>query len=113
MVTGVQTCALPISFYPATRVLFKAAADEKLFFYYGNPRVSSPSYDLSLVAGELLAADKSPATLAAAEQLKKSSWAESRTPGTGGVVFWGILAIVGIGLLFIIARLLPKTSPPA
>ena len=100
------------AFYPATRVLFKAAADEKLFFYYGNPRVSSPSYDLSLVAGELLAADKSPATLATGEQLKKSSWAETRTPGSGGVVFWGILAVVGIGLLFIIARLLPKASPP-
>jgi hypothetical protein len=96
------------AFYPATRVLFKAKADDRLFLYYGNPRVPPPSYDLSLVAGELLAADKATAALAAEEQLKKSSWAESQTPGTGGIVFWGILAVVVIGLLVIISRLLPK-----
>jgi hypothetical protein len=95
-------------FYPATRVLFKAKADEALFLYYGNPRVSVPSYDLSLVAGELLAADKATAKLADEQQLKKSSWAESQTPGSGGFIFWGMLAVVVVGLLVIITRLLPK-----
>ena len=98
--------------YPATRVLFKAKADDRLLLYYGNPRVSSPSYDLSLVAGELLAADKVAATAGAEEQLKKSSWAETQTPGSGGMVFWGILALVVVGLLVIITRLLPKAQPP-
>jgi hypothetical protein len=98
------------AFYPATRVLFKARADDRLFLYYGNPRVSPPSYDLSLVAGELLAAEKSSATLAAEQQLKKPSWAESQTPRTGGILFWGILAVVVIGLLGIISRLLPKAQ---
>jgi hypothetical protein len=102
-----------MAFYPATRVLFKARADDRLFLYYGNPRVPPPSYDLSLVAGELLAADKATATLGAEEQLHKSSWAESQTAGKGGVVFWGILAAVVVGLLVIISRLLPKTQPPA
>jgi hypothetical protein len=97
------------AFYPATRVLFKAKADDRLLLYYGNPRVSPPSYDLNLVAGELLAADKVAATLGTEEQLKKSSWAESQTPGTGGILFWGILAVVVIGLLVIISLLLPKT----
>jgi hypothetical protein len=97
-------------FHPATRILFKAPADDALFLYYGNPRVAAPSYDLSLVAGELLAADKATARLAAEEQLKKSSWAERQTPGSGGFVFWGILAVVVVGLLVIIARLLPKTT---
>jgi hypothetical protein len=102
------------AFYPATRLLFKAKADDRLYLYYGNPRVPPPSYDLSLVAGELLAADKVAATLGMEEQLKKSSWAESQTPGQGGVLFWGILAVVVIGLLVIISRLLPKTQlPPA
>jgi hypothetical protein len=96
------------AFYPATRVLLKAKADDALFLYYGNPRVSAPSYDLSLVAGELLAGDKAAAKLADEQQLKKSSWAESQTPGSGGFVFWGILAVVVIGLLVIITRLLPK-----
>jgi hypothetical protein len=100
------------AFYPATRVLFKAKADDRLYLYYGNPRVPPPSYDLSLVAGGLLAADKAAAALGAEEQLKKSSWAESQTPGKGGIVFWGILAVVVAGLLVIISRLLPKSSSP-
>ena len=99
-------------FYPVTRVLFKAASGDEIFLYYGNPRVDSPRYDLSLVAGQLLAADKAPAVLAAEQQLRKSSWREHEIPGTGGVVFWGILALVVVVLLFIISRLLPKSPPP-
>jgi hypothetical protein len=99
-------------FYPATRVLFKAKAGDELFLYYGNPRAAAPSYDLNLVAGQLLAADKTPATPAAEQQLKKSSWIKSQTPGQGGVMLWGILAVVVVALLVIIARLLPKASPP-
>jgi hypothetical protein len=95
-------------YYPATRVLFKAKADDELFLYYGNPQVPPPSYDLNLVAAELLAADKATATLADEKQLKKSSWTESQTPGSGGILFWGILAVVVVGLLVIISRLLPK-----
>ena len=30
--------------------------------------------------------------------------------GKGGVVFWGILAVVVVGLLFVISRLLPKAT---
>ena len=98
--------------YPATRVLFKAQSAEGLFLYYGNARVSSPSYDLNLVARELLAADKTPATLGNEEQLKKSAWAENQKPGAGGGLFWGMLAVVVIGLLFVITRLLPKAQAP-
>ena len=102
------------AFYTATRVLFKAKADDQLSLYYGNPNVLPPSYDLNLVAGELLAADKATATLGPEEQLKKSAWTESQTPGQGGILFWGILAVVVIGLLVIISRLLPKPqSPPS
>ena len=32
-------------------------------------------------------------------------------PGQGGVVFWGILALVVVVLLVIISRLLPKSPP--
>ena len=96
--------------YPATRVLFKAKADEELFLYYGNPRVSPPRYDLSLVAGQLLTADKTIASLAGEQQLKKLSWQEYEVPGKGGVLFWGILAVVVMVLLIIISRLLPKSQ---
>ena len=96
--------------YPVTRVLFKAKADDDLFLYYGNPRVASPRYDLSLVAGQLLAADKKIAPLATEQQLKKPSWQKYEVPGKGGIVFWGILAVVVVVLLIIISRLLPKSQ---
>jgi hypothetical protein len=99
------------AFYPATRILFKAKPDDEIFLYYGNPRVSPPSYDLSLVAGQLLAAEKNFALLSDEQQLKKSSWRENEVPGKGGIVFWGILAVVVVVLLIIISRLLPKSQP--
>jgi hypothetical protein len=98
------------AFYPATRVLLKAKADDSLFLYYGNLNTAAPSYDLNLVAGELLIADKATATFGSEEQLKKSTWLQNQAPATGGVLFWGILAVVVIGLLATISRLLPKTS---
>jgi len=99
------------AFYPVTRVLLKAKAEDRLFLYYGNPTAAPPTYDLSLVASELLAADKSAGTLGGEEELKKTWRSENRAPGTGSVAFWGVLALVIVGLLAIISRLLPK--PPA
>jgi hypothetical protein len=99
------------AFYPATRVLFKAQPAEALLLYYGNPQTASPRYDLSLVAGQLLAADQAEASLAPEEQLKKT-WGEGYRPGKGGIVFWGILAVVVVALLIIISRLLPKSPRP-
>jgi hypothetical protein len=99
-------------FYPATRILFKARLDDELFLYYGNPRADAPRYDLSLVAGQLLSADKTIASPGTEQQLLKSSWREHEIPGQGGVVFWGILALVVVVLLVIISRLLPKSPPP-
>jgi hypothetical protein len=99
------------AFYPATRVLFKAQPADALLLYYGNPQAASPRYDLSLVAGQLLAADQAEASLAAEEQLKKS-WGEGYHPGKGGIVFWGMLAVVVVVLLIIISRLLPQSPRP-
>ena len=33
-------------------------------------------------------------------------------PGKGGVVFWGVLAVVVVVLLIIVSRLLPQTQQP-
>jgi hypothetical protein len=68
---------------------------------------------LSLVAAQLLAADKYSASLSDEQQLKKSSWHENEVPGKGGIVFWGILAVVVVVLLVIISRLLPKSQTSA
>lgn len=96
-------------FYPATKILFKAKSDDDLFLYYGNPNVAPPRYDLNLVANQLLAADKKAASAGDEQQLKKTSWRENQIPGKGGILFWGILALVVIVLLVIISRLLPKS----
>jgi Protein of unknown function (DUF3999) len=95
-------------FYSATRILFKARAKDEFYLYYGNPNASSPQYDLTLVAGQLLAADKKTASLAGEQPLKKASWTENEVPGKGGILFWGILAVVVAVLLAVISRLLPK-----
>jgi hypothetical protein len=95
-------------FYSATRILYKARANDELYLYYGNPNASSPQYDLSLVAGQLLAADKKTASLTDEQQLKKASWTPNEIPGKGGIIFGGILGVVVIGLLAIISLLLPK-----
>jgi hypothetical protein len=96
------------AFYPVTRVLFKAKSADEIFLFYGNSDAAAPRYDLSLVADQLLSAEKSVASPGAQEQLKKTAWTETHKPGTGGVVFWGILALVVVVLLVIISRMLPK-----
>jgi hypothetical protein len=101
-------------FYPATRLLFKTQSAAEVFLYYGNPQAAAPRYDLSLVAGELLASDKSPASLdTPEEQLKRTSRSGLQGPGTGGIVLWVSLALVVIVLLLVISRLLPKSPEPS
>jgi hypothetical protein len=100
------------AFYPATRILFKAKPKDELFLYYGNPQVAPPNYDLSLVAEQLLTAEKNVASLFAEEQLKEPSWYKNQMPSQGGVLLWGILALVVVVLVFIISRLLPNSQPP-
>jgi hypothetical protein len=97
------------AYYPATRLLFKAEADDELFLYYGNPGATAPRYDLSLVANQLFTADKVVASLEEEQQLKKDSWRGNEITGNGGVIFWGILGLVVVVLLVIISRLLPKS----
>jgi hypothetical protein len=96
------------AFYPVTRMIFKARPADNLFLYYGNPRVSPPNYDLILVAGELMMADKSIASPANEEQLKKDTVVAGGPSTTGGILFWAILAAVVVALLAIIAKLLPQ-----
>jgi hypothetical protein len=101
-------------FYSTKRVLFSAKTGDELFLYYGNPAARSPHYDLSLIAKELLAADKATASLGAEELQNKATYRVKNVSGKGGVIFWGILAVVVVALLVVIARLLPKSDsqPP-
>jgi hypothetical protein len=104
------------AYHGVTRVVFKTASDpaQPLRLYYGNRQAAAPRYDLSLVAAPLLAAEKNVAALGAEEGGKKASWLTSETVSTSRrIVFWGVLALVVAGLLFVLARLLPKAAPPA
>ena len=72
---------------------------------------TAPRYDVALVARQFLAAEKSPATPGVEQALKKADWSEGEPlSGARGWIFWGILATVVIGLLAVIAKMLPKPS---
>jgi len=96
--------------YPVTRVLFKTTAAQPLALYYGNARISAPRYDLSLVGGTLLAAEKTVPALGAEETLKEVSGGSRALKAHAGWLFWGGLAVVVVVLLVVVAKLLPK--PP-
>ncbi len=73
---------------------------------------TAPRYDMALVAGQILAAEKSVASLGAEEQARTGGWADRALAGSrAGLLFWSVLALVVIGLLVVVAKLLPK--PPA
>ena len=101
-------------FYPVTRVLFKAPLDAAGWLYFGNREASFPRYDLDLLASQMLAEEKTPATLGGLETLKKAGRSGAgQSTRTGNAIFFGVLAIVVIGLFAVIAKLVPKNPPPA
>jgi hypothetical protein len=105
--------------YRVARLLFKTdsgaaatAAGDGLALYYGNNKAEAPRYDLALIARQILAAEKSVATLGAEEPMRAGGWGGQWLAGlSAGWIFWGALGLVVIGLLFVVAKLLPK--PPA
>ena len=101
------------SYYPVMRVVFKATPDpaQPVWLYYGNLDANAPRYDLTLVAGELLKAERTNVTAATQENLSsKASFVGQTLTGSTRYVFWGALALVVIVLLAIMSRFLPKTQ---
>lgn len=100
-------------YYPITRVVFKATQDsaQPVWLYYRNPDTTAPRYDLTLVAGDLLKAERATVAAGAEENLSpKPSFASQTLTGSTRYVFWGALALVVIVLLAIMSRFLPKQS---
>ena len=93
-------------FLPVTRLLFKSPPGETVTLCYGNAKVIAPSYDLDLVAPQILAAAKSDAALADADPAGPAV----RIAASKGIsyVFFAVLALVVGVLLVVIMRLLPK-----
>lgn len=97
--------------HPVTRLVFKTSGSPEL--YYGNPTASAPRYDLALVAGPLLAAERAVTTAGPEERLRPEGWAGGEVlGGLRGWFFWGILVLVVAGLIGVIVRLLPKPAAP-
>lgn len=94
--------------YPVVHLLFRSDA-QPLELYYGNDEARAPSYDLQLVAPQLLNEEKNSAKLSAPEAPKSEGPLFKYIKG--GALLWSSLALVVASLLFAIARLLPK--PPA
>ena len=99
--------------YPVVRLLFKPEpGSAPLALCYGNRTAAAPRYDLALVAGRILAAEKSAAVLGTEEKFGGDrSSADLLGRLRGGPLFWGALALVIVTLLVVVAKLLPK--PPA
>jgi hypothetical protein len=98
------------AFYRAPRLLFRSkSTTAPLYLYYGQPEVAAPQYDLNLIAAELLSTPPQEARLGKEEALKSTSWWEPPIPSGGGkYLFWGVMILVVLGLLIVIAKLLPE-----
>ena len=103
--------------YPVTRAVFKAPADsaQPVWLYYGNEDAAFPSYDLRLIAGDLLRSERQPITAGPREGGGGAAGAVSGAlAGASRYLFWGALVLVVTALLAVTAKLLPKedAAPP-
>lgn len=93
--------------YPATHLLFPVDTAETLTLLAGNPRATSPRYDLGLMAPLLVRSEHHRASLAPAVEAE----APRRVLMAQGWMLWSALAAAVVVLLLVVAKLLPK--PPA
>jgi hypothetical protein len=99
-------------FYPVTRLWFKAPVSPETWLYFGNNETGAPQYDLDLIAPQLMASEKTSATLGAAESLKNGGVGDLfQMSNTKSILFWVSLAVVVVVLMVVVTKLLPK--PPA
>jgi hypothetical protein len=95
--------------YAPARILFKAVPGTEVFLYYGHFQVSAPRYDIAAALPRILSAKRIKAGLGPEEVLQPGR-EHGLTRYESGWIFWSVLIVVVIGLLVIIARLLPKTA---
>jgi hypothetical protein len=95
--------------YRTQRLYFKVAEPGTLDLVFGNPDAAAPRYDIALVAGEVMAADKVDARLAEPAPVKRHRGLALES-NAGRALFWGALALVVVGLLAVIAKMLPENG---
>jgi hypothetical protein len=105
--------ALPITrptlLLPTVRLRFhRERADEPLSLLYGHPRLEAPTYDLALLAPELVGA---PAVeVAPGGESAGAAAAAGRIPQ---LVFWAVLGAAVLAMIVLIGRLLKNGSAAA
>jgi hypothetical protein len=104
------------AYYRAPRLLFQSSPNKApVYLIYGQPDVSAPQYDLSLIAEDLLSTPPQEARLGTEEALDVTPWWGGPPASTSGkrYVFWGVMMLVVLGLLVVIAKLLPEEAKSA
>lgn len=91
--------------HPAVRMLFKSPADGATELLYANPAASRPKYDLGLLADEVLA---SPRVTAVFDGVTTVVTSRTTISFSSPWILWTVLALVVVGLLLVMAKLLPK-----
>lgn len=104
------------AYYRAPRLLFQSRPKEApVHLLYGQAEVSAPQYDLNLIAEDLLSTPPREAHLGPEEALEATPWWGGPTASTAGkrYLFWGVMMLVVLGLLVVIAKLLPEEAQGA
>lgn len=96
------------AFFPVIRLLCKTTGTEPVELIYGNDAATAPRYDASLITGQLLNAERSPAKLGEVQTIVATTSMLQKIPG--GVILWVVLAVVVVLLLVVVAKLLPKSN---
>lgn len=99
--------------YPVVTLAAKLTGTSPVFLYYGNDHAAMPSYDLRLVRQELLSATKQSAALGAEEKLLADKRRDTGDVSAGSPWLWVALAAVIGALLWVVAKMLPKTEEGA
>jgi hypothetical protein len=104
-----QLSAVRVAFHPVN-VVFKAPSTAPVELVYGNPRASAPRYDIQMVRAQFERVGKTNATLGAHAGADGRARSHAASSGAGSVWLWSALALVVVGLLWIVARMLPAEA---
>ena len=91
---------------PTVQLLFQTQEAAPIELLYGNAEARSPAYDLGLIAPRILAAPKHEAKVSDSDPIAPLSL--HGLPASW--LFYGVLALVVLGLVFVITKLLPKPN---
>lgn len=106
---AVQIHAMRVAYAPAS-VVFMVGSDSPVHLVYGNPRASTPRYDIQLVRSQFEKARKADGTLGAEERTAGDQKPDRGTRDAGSAWLWVALALVVGGLLWIMAKALPADA---